>query len=94
MEHYVLNIYTRPTASNFNNCNNNFNHFNNYQRHSALYSQFIVLYYTLQTPDKYYIHRDISRNYLKKLCILVTVNVNSSLKLCNGCDNSKWTSEQ
>jgi hypothetical protein len=54
------------------------------QRHSALYSQFTVLYYILQTQDKYYIHQDISRNYLKKLCILVITNVNNSLKQCNG----------
>jgi hypothetical protein len=66
-----------------NNNFNNFNNFNNYQRHSALYSQFIVLYYILQTQDNY-IHQDISRNYLKKLYILVIANVNSSLKQCNG----------
>jgi hypothetical protein len=63
---------------------NNFNDFNNYQRHSALYSQFIVLYYILQTQDKFCIHRDISRKTLKKFCILVIVKVKNSLKLCNG----------
>jgi hypothetical protein len=64
--------------------NNNFNTFNNYQRHSALDLQFIVLYFILQTQDKYCIHRDISRNNLKKFCTLVIVNVNNSLKQCNG----------
>jgi hypothetical protein len=85
-----VNIYTRPTASNFNNFNNsnnnnfnNFNDFNNYQRHSALYSQFTVLYYILQTHDTYYIHQDSSRNNSKKFCILVIVNVNNNLKQCN-----------
>jgi hypothetical protein len=69
----------------FNNNNfNNFNDFNHYQQHSALYSQFIVLYFILQTQNKYYIHQDISRNNLKKFCILVIVNVNNSLKQCNG----------
>jgi spore germination protein GerM len=72
----------------------NFNDFNNYQRHSALYSQYIVLYYIHQTQDKHYIHQDISRNYLKKFCILVIANIKNSLKQCNGCDNTKWTSEQ
>jgi hypothetical protein len=63
---------------------NNFNIFNNYQGHSALYSQFIVLHYILQTQDKYYIHQYISRNYLNKLCVPVIANVNNSLKQCNG----------
>jgi hypothetical protein len=54
---------------------NNFNDFNNFQRHSALYTQFIVLYFTLLMQDKYYIHQDISRKSLKKLCIPVIVNV-------------------
>ena len=85
-----VNIYTRPTASNFNN----FNDFNNYQRHRDPYLQFIVLYYILQTQDKYYKCQDISRNNWKKFCILVIVNVNNSLKHCNGCDNTKWTGEQ
>jgi hypothetical protein len=40
------------------------------------------------------IHLDISRHFLKKLCILVIANVNNSLKQCNGCDNTKWASEQ
>jgi hypothetical protein len=57
----------------FNNFNN-FNDFNNFQRHSALYSQFIVLYFTLLTQDKYYIHQDVSIKSLKKLCIPVIVN--------------------
>jgi hypothetical protein len=40
------------------------------------------------------VHQDISRNYLKKLCIVVIANVSNSLKQCNGCDNTKWSSEQ
>jgi hypothetical protein len=54
----------------------NFNNFNNLQQHSALYSQFTVLHFTLLTQDKYFIQRDISRNSLKKFCIPVIVNVN------------------
>jgi hypothetical protein len=43
-----------------------------------------VLYYILQTQDKYYIHQDISRKNLKKLFILVIINVKNGPKECNG----------
>jgi hypothetical protein len=51
---------------------------------SALYSQFIVLHFILQTQDKYYTHQDISRKNLKKFSVPVIVNVKNSLKQCNG----------
>jgi spore germination protein GerM len=53
-------------------------------RHSALYSQFIALYFILQMQDKYYIHQDISRKNFKKLFTLAIANVKNSLKQCNG----------
>jgi hypothetical protein len=81
-------------SNNKNNNFNNFNNFNNYQLHSALYSQYIVLYYILLTQYKHYIHQDITRKSLKKFCIPLTVNVNYSIKQCNGCDNTKWNGEQ
>ena len=81
---YWRQHYTKPIASNVNN-------FNNCHQHSALYSQYIVLYVTLLTHGQHCIQRDIARNDFKKLCIPVIVNVNSSLKQCNGCDNTKWT---
>jgi hypothetical protein len=43
-----------------------------------------MLHYILQTQDKYYIHKDNSRNNLKIFYILVKVNVHCNLERSNG----------
>jgi hypothetical protein len=74
-----------------NNKFNNVNDFNNFQRHNALYSQFVVLYFTLLKQDKYNIHQDILRNNVKKLylCFYIPVIVNVKIALNSETVNSE-----